>query len=104
MSGGGGRSTALPRLNGGDNTEWDAYDEGRAAERILIAANTLGLGAGIGWAMESVRPQVAQFLSLTPPAFVRTIISLGHPTEAARQPKSAPGTARRPLKELVREL
>src|SRR5450759_447455 len=99
-----GAAVAIAIAMGGDNAEWDAYDEGRAAERILIAANALGLGAGIGWAIESVRPQVAQFLGLTPPAFARTIISLGHPTEAARQPKSAPGKARRPLKELVREL
>ena len=99
-----GAAVAIAIAMGGDNAEWDAYDEGRAAERILIAANTLGLGAGIGWAMESVRPQVAQFLGLTPPAFVRTIISLGHPTEAATQPKSAAGTARRPLTDLVREL
>ena len=99
-----GAAVAIAIAMGGANAEWDAYDEGRAAERILIAANALGLGAGIGWANESRRPQVAQFLGLTPPAFVRTIISLGHSTEAARQPKSAPGTARRPLKELVREL
>jgi nitroreductase len=99
-----GAAIAIAIAMGGDNAEWDAYDEGRAAERILIAANALGLGGGIGWAIESVRPQVTQFLGLTPPAFVRTIISLGHSTEAARQPKSAPGTARRPLKDLVREL
>jgi nitroreductase len=98
-----GAAVAIAIALGGDNTEWDAYDEGRAAERILVAANALGLGAGIGWATESRRPQVAQFFGLTPPAFVRTIISLGHPTDAARQPKSAPGTARRPLEDLVRE-
>ena len=63
-----------------------------------------GLGAGIGWANESVRPAVDEFLGLTPPAFVRTIISLGHPTAGARQPKSQPGTARRPLADVVREL
>jgi nitroreductase len=99
-----GAAVAIAIAMGGANAEWDAYDEGRAAERILMAANALGLGGGIGWALESDRPQVAQFLGLTPPAFVRTIISLGHPTEAATQPKSAPGTARRPLKDLVREL
>ena len=98
-----GAAVAIAIAMGGANAECDAYDEGRAAERILIAANALGLGAGIGWANESRRPQVAQFFGLKPPAFVRTIISLGHSTEAARQPKSAPGTARRPLKDLVRE-
>src|SRR5450756_2466305 len=98
-----GAAVAIAIAMGGDNAEWDAYDEGRAAERILVAANGLGLGAGIGWAIESKRPQVAAFLGLTAPAFVRTIISLGHPTEAAQQPRSAPGTARRPIAELVRE-
>ena len=87
----------------GDNPEWDAYDEGRVAERILVAASALGLGAGIGWALETERPQVAALLGLTAPQFVRTIISLGHPTERARQPRSVPGTARRPLAALVRE-
>jgi nitroreductase len=99
-----GAAVAIAIAMGGDNAEWDAYDEGRAAERILFAANALGLGAAIGWATGQMRPQVAGFLGLTPPKFVRTIVSLGHPTEAARRPKSAPGTARRPLKDLVREL
>ena len=87
----------------GDDPELDAYDEGRAAERILVAAGALGIGAGIGWVPEPGRPQVAAVLGLTAPAFVRTVISLGHPTDVARKPRSAPGTARRPLAELVRE-
>jgi nitroreductase len=99
-----GAPVAIGIAMDGTNAEGDAYDEGRAAERILIAATALGLGAGIGWAIGPVRPQVAELLGLTPPAFVRTIVSIGHPTEAARQPKSAPGAARRPLKGLVREL
>jgi nitroreductase len=98
-----GAAVAIALAMRGDNPEWDAYDEGRAAERILVAAGALGLGAAIGWAPEASRPQVAEFLGLTAPAFVRTIISLGHPTEAAQQPRSAPGTARRPIAELVRE-
>ena len=98
-----GAAVAIAIAMTGDNPEWDAYDEGRVAERILIAAGALDLGAGIGWALETERPQVAEILGLTSPQFVRTIISLGHPTEGARRPRSAPGTARRPLAELVRE-
>ncbi len=98
-----GAAVAIAIAMSGDNAEWDAYDEGRVAERILIAAGALDLGAGIGWATETERPWVGQLLGLTAPQFVRTIISLGHPTERARQPRSAPGTARRPLEELVRE-
>jgi nitroreductase len=99
-----GAAVAIAIAMGGDSAEGDGYDEGRAAERILIAATALGLGAAIGWAIGPVRPQVAELFGLTPPAFVRTMISIGHPTEAARQPKSAPGMARRPLKDLVREI
>ena len=98
-----GAAVAIAIVMGGDNPEWDAYDEGRVAERILVAAGALDLGAAIGWALPAYRPGVAAFLGLDAPAFVRTIISLGHPTEAARQPRAAPGAARRPLEELVRE-
>ncbi len=98
-----GAAVAIAIAMNGDNVEWDTYDEGRVAERILIAAGALGLGAGIGWALESEQPHVAAFLRLRGPQFVRTIVSLGHPTERARQPHAAPGTARRPLAELVRE-
>ncbi len=96
-------AVAIAIAMSGEDSEWDAYDEGRVAERILVAAGALGLGAGIGWALETERPQVADLLGLTPPMFVRTIISLGHPTERARQPRSPSGTARRPLAELVRD-
>jgi nitroreductase len=98
-----GAAVAIALAMNGDNIEWDTYDEGRVAERILISAGALGLGAGIGWAIESEQPQVAAFLGLSAPQFVRTIVSLGHPTERARQPRSAPGAARRPLAEVVRD-
>jgi nitroreductase len=88
----------------GEDLETDAYDEGRAAERILIAANALGLGAGIGWTDGDERAVVGSLLGVGPPAFVRTIMSVGHPTEAAMQRRSGPGTGRKPLVELVREL
>jgi nitroreductase len=86
----------------GENAEQDAYDEGRAAERILIAAGALGLGAGIGWAIASKRAPVGEYLGLKAPAFVRTMISIGYPADAALAPKSARGTARKPLADLVR--
>jgi nitroreductase len=87
----------------GADPETDTYDEGRVAERILIAAHALGLGAGIGWAEEAERAAVGELLVVTPPAFVRTVVSLGHPTDEARRLRSGPGTGRRPLAEFVRE-
>lgn len=87
----------------GDDAETDAYDEGRVAERILIAAGAMDLGAGIGWAERPEWPAIGELLGVTPPAFVRTIVSVGHPTDAARQRRTGPGTGRRPLEEFVRE-
>jgi nitroreductase len=81
----------------------DAYDEGRVAERILVAAELLGLGAGIAWVKAGLRPQVHELLGVPEPQFIRTIIAIGYPSDAARRPKSEPGTARKPLDDLVRQ-
>jgi len=80
-----------------------AYDDGRAAERMLIAASLLGLGAAIAWILPDVRKAVGELLGLPDDWMVRTIVALGHPTAAAKRPKSAPGTARRPRSEAVFE-
>jgi nitroreductase len=87
-----------------DGTEVSrAYDDGRAAERILIAASFVGLAAGIAWVRGDVRDVIGRRLGLPEGWFVRTIVAVGHPTEAARLPKSAPGEARRPRAEIVFE-
>lgn len=80
-----------------------AYDEGRVAERILIAASYLGLGAGITWMRGDVRATIGEILELPEGRFVRTIMALGHPSAAALLPKSARGQARLPYEELVFE-
>ena len=88
----------------GKDVESEAYDEGRVAERVLVAANALGLGAGIAWAdSPEERTAVGALLGVQPPAFVRTILPVGHPTAAALQKRSGPGTGRRPLADFVRE-
>lgn len=79
----------------------DAYDDGRAAERMLIAANILDLGAAVAWVQPDLRQSVAQVLGLPSSHFVRTILALGYPTDAARRPKSPPGSARLPRAETV---
>jgi len=84
-----------------DRAVHDAYDDGRVAERILIAASMLGLGAGISWIRTDVRPEAARLLDLPDDRIVRSIVQVGHPTASARAPKSEPGTARLPLADLV---
>lgn len=80
-----------------------AYDDGRVAERILIAAGMLNLGGGIAWIRSDVRAAVSEIFGLPADRFIRTIVALGHPTEAALQPKSAKGSARLPREETVFE-
>lgn len=81
----------------------DAYDDGRAAERVLVAAGLLGLGAGITFVRDDVQAAVREILGLPEDRRVETIVALGHPTEAARRPKSAPGQARLPREQTVFE-
>ncbi|MDQ6683119.1 MAG: nitroreductase family protein [Chloroflexota bacterium] len=78
-----------------------AYDEGRAAERILIGAHLLGLGAAIAWLVPDARPAVAAQLGLPADRSIRTIMAVGHPSEAGARRKSAPGQARLPREEVV---
>jgi nitroreductase len=88
----------------GEDRETDAYDEARVVERILIAAGAMDLGAGIGWIEEKDYRTVGDLLGVTPPAFVRSVVSIGHPSDEARKPRSGPRTGRRPLEEFVREI
>jgi len=78
-----------------------AYDEGRAAERILVAATMLGLGAGIAWVLAAARGAVGELLHIPGEWRVRTVVAIGHPSEGARKPKSSPGQARLPRDEVV---
>ena len=41
-----------------------AFDDGRASERMLVAANLLGLAAAIAWLPLGVRPSVAELLGI----------------------------------------
>ena len=79
------------------------YDEGRAAERILVAASMLGIGAGIAWVRGEAREAAAKVLGLPDDRFVRTIVAVGRPSTEARRPKSAPGEARLPREATVFE-
>ena len=78
-----------------------AYDEGRAAERLLIAAGMLDLGAGIAWIRSDVRAEVSEVFGLPTDRYIRTIVAIGHPSEAALKPKAAPGEARLARDETV---
>ena len=80
-----------------------AFDDGRAAERMLIAAHLLGLGGGVSRVRADVRAGINRALRLPSNRSVRTIVGFGHPTEDALQPKTRPGQARLPREQVVFE-
>ncbi|MGZ6340790.1 MAG: hypothetical protein ACXWMX_02965, partial [Candidatus Limnocylindrales bacterium] len=61
-------------------------------------------GPGLGDRLDHGRPAAAVGALLGVPEGIRAriLVSLGYPTEEGSRPKSAPGTARRPLAEMVR--
>lgn len=89
---------ALPQEQGAAIS--NAFDEGRAAERMLIAADLLGLGAGIAWIAAEGRPAVGELLGVPDGWFVRTMVAIGHPAEPAGATASG-GRSRLPRDETV---
>jgi nitroreductase len=80
-----------------------AFDDGRAAERMLVAAHLLGLGGGIARVRADVRVGINSVLKLPANRSVRTIVAFGHPTEDALKPKTRPGQARLARTDVVFE-
>jgi nitroreductase len=97
-----GAAAVIVIVMDGDSPEIETFDEGRLAERILVAATALGLASAIGWIRPDAASAVGALLAVPEGRRTRTLVSLGYPTEEASRPKSAPGTARRPLAETVR--
>ncbi|HEX9099743.1 MAG TPA: nitroreductase family protein [Candidatus Dormibacteraeota bacterium] len=79
--------------------ELNAFDEGRIAERIMLAAHAHGIGSSIGWFVGDGRAGAAKLLEVPAGRTVRTAISLGYPAEGAVR-----GARRKPLGELVRRV
>ena len=85
----------------GDRTVQETYDEGRLAERIMLAAQAYGVGSSVGWIVGQGRDAARELLGVPQHKVVRTAISLGYPDEQARRPRSGRGPARKPLDEIL---
>ena len=79
----------------------ETWDEGRLAERIMLAAAAHGVGASIGWFRPAGAEAVKARLGIPAERTVRTALSLGYPDAAAEAEAPKPGPGRRPLAELV---
>jgi nitroreductase len=82
----------------------DGYDEGRVAERMLLAARALGLGAAVGhftgpeftWAASA---EAKRLLNIPAQLQLRETISIGYPAEHLLRTSNPAG--RKPLEQLV---
>lgn len=92
-----GAALAMVLVMPGEWPEGETFDEGRLAERIMLAAWAHGVGSSIGWISPEARDDAKRILGVPGKPVVRTAISLGHPTDAPRR-----GT-RKPINELVHE-
>lgn len=83
----------------GANPRAHDYDEGRVSERILLAAQALGLGAGvITFAPADAQARVKAALGVPDGHQVYSAVPLGH---AVPRTSPHPLAGRKPLKELV---
>ena len=85
----------------GERAVQETYDEGRLAERLMLAASAHGVGSSIGWIVGDGRTAAREILGIPESSTVRTAISLGYPDEAGRRRRT--GQARKPLSEIVHE-
>ncbi len=96
-----GAAVGVVLIMAGDRAEQEAFDEGRLAERLMLAAAAHGVGSSIGWFSGGGREAARDLLGVPAERTVRTAISLGYPDEAAR--RSSGGPARKPLSEISYE-
>src|SRR5215212_6073489 len=96
-----GASLGIVLVMAGEREVRETYDEGRLAERIMLAAHAHGVGSSIGWIVGSGRDAARELLGIPQEKMVRTAISLGYPDEGGRRSRSSRGQARKPLDEIV---
>jgi nitroreductase len=87
----------------GEEEEQEIYDEGRLAERIMLAAAAHGVGGCIGWFKGSGPAAARAILAIPEERRVRTVLSLGYTDEAARRARPRRPQPRKPLAGLVHQ-
>ncbi len=97
-----GATLGIVLVMAGERPTQETYDEGRLAERIMLAALAHGVGSSVGWIVGDGRDAAKQILGIPESRMVRTAISLGYPDEGARRTRRA-GQSRKPLSEIVHE-
>jgi len=96
-----GASLGVVLVMAGKSEEQETFDEGRLAERIMLAAEAHGLGSCIGWLRGGGQIEAKALLAIPPERLVRTILSVGVPDQAARHARPKNPDARKPADAFI---
>jgi nitroreductase len=97
-----GADFAIVVVMAGESAGTETYDEGRLAERLLIAAAAHGLGAGIWWFKDG-GAAARRILGIPEGRGVRTAVSFGYPRQEGAGARPKKTDARKPVSQLVHE-
>jgi nitroreductase len=98
-----GATLAVAVVLDGKNPAAEWYDEGRAQERMMLAAKAHGLGSGTAWySSEEAQRQVRELLGVPAPQVVRSVVAFGYPLDPTRHETASVQGGRKPLEDLVR--
>ncbi len=84
------------------NPRSEPYDEGRVSERLMLAADAHGLGAGTGWFApdDGGERRVKELLGVPDGMVIRSALGVGYPDATDPRPRGVSG-GRKPLSEIV---
>jgi len=78
-----------------------AFDEGRVAERLALAAKACGLGSCIATLKNEGPDAAKQLLGIPAERRARTLVTIGHTDTAARRALPKAAQARKPMTEFA---
>jgi nitroreductase len=78
-----------------------AFDEGRVAERLALAARALGLGSCIATLKDNGPDAAKELLGIPPERRARTLVAVGHTDIEARRALPKAAQARKPISEFA---
>lgn len=110
LAGAGGNVTSLKYAAAGiiialttpaENVARTYFDEGRLAERIMLAAAAHGVGSGIAWFRDQGGPTAKKLLGIPDDRTVRTAIYLGYSADEMPSGRGPIENPRKPLAEFA---
>lgn len=103
MAGQAGAVLVIVTKNEPGREELEIFDEGRMAERLLIAASALGLGSAIASLKGDGPEAVKRLLGIPTDRRVSTVVAIGVPDTAAIQAKPKNPQPRKPLEQYAHQ-